>query len=342
MTVKRIVTPNKFVGASTDTKPTMTAYPGRVRVGDTFYEHDTGLLYITYDGTNWSVKPPALTPAGGSYFWVDGSSGSDTNSGRSSVSPLLTVTAALAKCTAGAGDIINIMANSPSSPPATETFPIVVNKAGVTIRGTRGSGILSDSGIGSDTQNKACFEIAASYVTIENMYLGIDNLGSTGGIVEFNGTNSYFGVTLRKCTFDTQYVAAYGIYAPYDQPYLLVEDCLFGRSDIAGYTTACIYLGNCTSGMIRRNVFAGFAGIGISCGAGCGNLTILDNRFRLPSDSAGKAITLAAGSSGNFIDGNHANFGDADMSANPYTDSSTTDYNDWGLNYKGITATMPA
>lgn len=56
MAVKRIATPNKWVGAASDTKPTMALYPGRVRVGDTFYERDTDLLYITYDGTNWVIK----------------------------------------------------------------------------------------------------------------------------------------------------------------------------------------------------------------------------------------------------------------------------------------------
>lgn len=56
MAVKRIVTPNKWTGASTDTKPTQ-ATDARVRDGDTFLEHDTGNLYTTYDGTNWVVKP---------------------------------------------------------------------------------------------------------------------------------------------------------------------------------------------------------------------------------------------------------------------------------------------
>ena len=56
MAVKRIVTPNRFIGESTDTKYTQ-ATNSRVRNGDTFYEQDTGDLYITYDGTNWVLKP---------------------------------------------------------------------------------------------------------------------------------------------------------------------------------------------------------------------------------------------------------------------------------------------
>ena len=54
MTVKRIVTPEKFIGAAGE-QPTDGATS--VRPGATFYDKDTGIMYITYDGTNWVVKP---------------------------------------------------------------------------------------------------------------------------------------------------------------------------------------------------------------------------------------------------------------------------------------------
>lgn len=48
---KRIVAPERHIGLSTKTKPT------HQRAGATFYERDTGLLFITYDdGTNWVIK----------------------------------------------------------------------------------------------------------------------------------------------------------------------------------------------------------------------------------------------------------------------------------------------
>lgn len=61
MAITKIVsTTRKFIGASTDTKPTTEVSDGKVAVavpiGSTFYEYDTGILYITYDGTNWVVK----------------------------------------------------------------------------------------------------------------------------------------------------------------------------------------------------------------------------------------------------------------------------------------------
>ena len=59
--------PKHFYGLAGDTKPTIASHPGvpQPTIGSTFYETDTLLLYITYNGTNW-VKDAlsiALTPA---------------------------------------------------------------------------------------------------------------------------------------------------------------------------------------------------------------------------------------------------------------------------------------
>ncbi len=58
MAVKIIAQPRKYVGLSTDTKPT-EASNSAVREGSTYYEYDTNLLYITYDTTNWVLKEDA-------------------------------------------------------------------------------------------------------------------------------------------------------------------------------------------------------------------------------------------------------------------------------------------
>jgi len=47
---KVAISTHRFIGASTDTKDT------GVPIGSTWYEYDTGKLYITYDGDNWAVK----------------------------------------------------------------------------------------------------------------------------------------------------------------------------------------------------------------------------------------------------------------------------------------------
>lgn len=49
MAVKLISTINRWTGLAADSMPTS------VPVGSTFFAYDTGVTYITYDGTNWVV-----------------------------------------------------------------------------------------------------------------------------------------------------------------------------------------------------------------------------------------------------------------------------------------------
>lgn len=52
MAITRIpIVTNHYIGLSTDTKPTS------IPIGSTFLEYDTGLEYISYDGTLWEAKP---------------------------------------------------------------------------------------------------------------------------------------------------------------------------------------------------------------------------------------------------------------------------------------------
>lgn len=59
----------KYIGASTDTKPTQAAPQTGAppQIGSTFLEHDTGLLYITYDGTNWVIKDQVVRAEDGAH-----------------------------------------------------------------------------------------------------------------------------------------------------------------------------------------------------------------------------------------------------------------------------------
>lgn len=54
MAYKKLVTPEKFIGLSTDTKPVDGATS--VRPGAIFYEYDTNITYVTHDGTNWVIR----------------------------------------------------------------------------------------------------------------------------------------------------------------------------------------------------------------------------------------------------------------------------------------------
>jgi hypothetical protein len=278
----------------------------------------------------------------GRVFYVDGTGGSDTYGVQSQNPnyPMLTVTGAMDLCTSAVGDLIVIMANSPSSPPATETFPIAMDVQGVGIVGLYSRGLLSDSGIGSDAQNIACIEHGASYTGIENMYLGIDNLGSTGGVIEFNGTNSYFGCYLKNSMIESQYTATYGVYIAYDQPYYLVQDCVFGRGDLTNFTN-CIRVANCTAGLIHRNYFSGSSGPCVRIDATCGNLRVLHNNFECSSDTDGDAIYAYAGSSNNHISNNYAAYGAASMTNTPFFDTNGDASNDWGTAWEQEEVTLP-
>src|SRR5512143_4158408 len=59
MAVGLITTIQRFSGLSSDTKPTS------VPAGSSFWEYNTGILYKTYDGTNWTAfEVKSLTAAG--------------------------------------------------------------------------------------------------------------------------------------------------------------------------------------------------------------------------------------------------------------------------------------
>jgi len=51
MAVKLVSTMQKFIGLSSDAKPTSAD----INAGSEFYEYDTGLTYI-YNGSAWSIK----------------------------------------------------------------------------------------------------------------------------------------------------------------------------------------------------------------------------------------------------------------------------------------------
>lgn len=276
----------------------------------------------------------------GSVFYVDAAGSDTTGDGLTTSSPVKTVNAAMDLCTANAGDVIQVMGNSPTTP--NDTGTITCDVAGVTIRGLYGRGMLSDSGFGSPTINVPCLTIAANYVTIENLYLGIDPTGSDGGVIE--GSASCFGFTLRNCLIEAQYTTTYGFYtgATNDFPYLLIEDCVFGSGQGAKATNWIRLFNASMSSVIRRNLFKRSSAAAIKCLATCGEVSILDNTFHLNSNLSGGAITLDAGSSSIYVDNNRAGYGATSMSANPFLDSNGDASCTWGLNYNQEVATLPA
>ncbi len=276
----------------------------------------------------------------GRVFYVDASSGADGYGVQSQNPnyPMETITGAMDLCTSAVGDVIVVMANSPSAPAANETFPIAMDVQGVLLTGLYSRGLVSDSGFGSDVVDGDTITPTANYCTVSNLYLGVKTGSTTADVIA--GTTSCYAFTLRNCVIELQYQARYGFYtgASADFPYLLIEDNIFGAHNATRFTNA-IRLFNATYGMIRRNVIHQASSYSVVLEATCGNVSILDNKIRMKEDTDGYAIYCTDGSTGSLIDGNHAMFGLAAPGNDPFFEGGNDEDNHFGLNYKGETAT---
>lgn len=279
--------------------------------------------------------PGARYPfAGGKFYWVDAVNGNDGKDGRTPQRAKKTLTEALAKCVSGHDDYIFPMA---THQPAGETWPIVVDKSNVHIIGV--------PAVSPEVQPVIHPPLNTAALNITGNRCEVAGIGFAGGAahacIETGSLTGVFGITIHGCSFGHLWSGCQDgirVMPTFGAPDLTVFDCIFGamitRDGIRVET-------NATRARYLYNQFCKVAGIGIdlSIAAGVTNPWIIGNRFALPSDTKGKAITLGALGGGGFIDDNRANYGVTEMSANPYLDEGS---NHWGVNYKGITATMPA
>ena len=59
MAITVVSSRTKYIGATADTKPTFATH--NTLPGATFYDYQTGILYITRDGTNWVEKNTVIS-----------------------------------------------------------------------------------------------------------------------------------------------------------------------------------------------------------------------------------------------------------------------------------------
>lgn len=242
----------------------------------------------------------------GGNYWVDGSSGSATNSGKNPDSPISTIAAALDLCTGYNDDYIWV--NDYYS--STGAISLDVASAHVIATGPYNVGqpmvYVTPSG---DTP---AFYIAEDFVELAGFEI---KGGATAGGIEWSATKGYGRI--HNCVFGRMQTAQDGIRvtAPYDAVEEIIEDCIFG----SGITRYGIFIDhNMTRGIIRNNIFRAVTNIAINVDQ-MANGMIIGNRFMLPSDTAGYAITLAAACSGVYVADNNANFGGTDSMAQiPY------------------------
>lgn len=274
----------------------------------------------------------------GTFFYVDGSNGLDTNDGLSPETPFLTVTAALAACTTAQNDYIFIL-SYPSTAPATETFPIVINKSHIHLIG------IPDQ---ASRRNVCLFCQDGGVNTID---LGDDADDCEIAGIEFGATTAACIHTdsptpftcrahIHDCEFGWIRTCQDGIYivaGGADTPHWLIENNRFGEN----CTRAGIYNDyNGTRSFYRNNFFKVASGaVGVYLHGLCtGHIFVLDNYFQVTDNAAGEAITTSATATG-MATGNVAAQGKVACANNPYLDGGAFD---WGVNYQPGAILLPA
>jgi len=278
-----------------------------------------------YDGGLAGYLRPGA--ALGAVLYVDGCVGSATNTGFDAQHPLLTIAAALDLCTNDHNDTIVVLDywNLESD------LAVTINKSKVTVVGSPG-GCTDNSFVAVNaTADTACFIIAADSVRVQNFHF---SAGASHGGIEFSGGKVRLGIF--DCWFHT---GAYGVYSvPTGIGFALeVARCFFCQA----LTSHSIYINDDPAFIwLHDNYFDQSQGDAINVVQG-GAPRICDNTIACGADAAGRGIRLGAAVTRAIVARNVANFGDADMVANPYVDGAAADINHWMANYKGITMVHP-
>ena len=264
----------------------------------------------------------------GTVVYVDGCAGSDDNSGLDPLHPKLTIAAGLGLCTNDYNDTIVILDyyNMESD------VAVTINKSKVTIVGSEGGSKSRSWTCLHATADTACLIVAANDVRIHQLYF---DAGANHGGIEFSGSKCRIGI--YDCYFGT---GAYGVYsAPGGVAFSLDVCNNFFCQALTGHS---IYINDDPAFFfISGNYFDQAQGDAINVVQGGGG-RICDNTIACGADAQGRGITLGASVTHCLCARNDANFGDADMAANPFEDGAAGDTNHWVNNMKGITLIHPA
>jgi hypothetical protein len=123
----------------------------------------------------------------GNIFFVDSTTGSDSDNGKTPTAAFATISAAISACTANQGDVILVLPGHSE----TRTSAITVNKAGISIIGL-GQGLVRPSITGNGTIDAV--DITAANVLFENFQFPAPGTDDQTADVNVSGA----GVTLRN------------------------------------------------------------------------------------------------------------------------------------------------
>lgn len=274
-----------------------------------------------------------MQESAGDVFYVHGTSGLDTNDGSTPETALLTITAALALCTAGANDYIFVISYPGDAGEA--VWPIPIDTSKVHIIGTPTQ--ASPSPLINAPADTACFTIYASAGNTEIAGLEF-TAGATAACIQNDGV--VWKAHIHHNDFGWQAGARDGILltGAVDPPHWYIHDNRFGL----GITRNGIRLEhNSTRSVIKDNLFNVVSGaVGVHLQGLCtGHIFVLDNYFLVADVGAGEAITTSATALG-LAAGNVAAEGKAALGNIPYVDGGAFS---WGNNMGSLGVTqMPA
>lgn len=293
----------------------------------------------------------ALGVGAGQIFYVNGGSDGpvvDTGSGLTPDDPKQLIQSAIDLCTANNNDYVVIL-NYGANGRAAETWPVVVDKTlchivGVGTVGQKWPVVRPNAPAGADINDPA-FSVTADRVEIAGLEIGG---GDAAGAIHPVDAGGVWGLTIHDCFFGVTGDSAGqdGIRVPAASaaPYLTVYGCRFGHFLTRDGVRFDANATRCMIGVPGQpqNYFHEIPGITINVASAVTEPGIFNNWIALPANTAGDAITLAAGVNAGWIMGNVANFGDTDMGNNPYLDGAGAGANTWAMNYQGITLVQPA
>ena len=270
-----------------------------------------------------------FTPQGNA-FYVD-TAGSDSYNGLSPQTPLLTVDAALAKCTDDENDYIFVLDCWDE-----DDYPITVDKSTCHIIGvglpTPWSFPTLTGGAAADVMRlSANYCEIAGFSMISAGYDGIHFYANIG----YNWLHHLnFAVAAASVENAIEFDSTYGTNS-------LIENCTFGAttSHITGYG---VY-GGMHQSVVRNNVFKECDDGAVYVTGTINTGSIYGNLITVPDDGSGQAITLTAGVSGFMVTDNRAMNGmlSSGYNYNPYRDLAANTANHWGMNYMGNAVVEP-
>ena len=268
------------------------------------------------------------------YFFVDTESGSNGNDGLTPAAARASITAALALCESNRRDTVYVLRWGTDN---SETWPIPMNKAGVSLIGMRGGGPNHSSWayiVG--TESSAIFAVSAANCTIKNFLLqGYDTAEDMITFSSYPNRTGIIGNFFATCAGaigGTTAALSLGYHSSIEDNFFSAQVSDFG---ILQYNPAHL--------MIRNNIFSRVGGSYAIDMNRPGRVSILNNIFIVTGDTDGAAIRLRGATTYGIIDGNRANYAKAAMTNNPYADNAPGGTpNCWLVNYKGSGVTYPA